>query len=77
MKLLNIKNTADFLPKYSENKIVLFDDNPTMHSENYKLNTNAKLWYHFAPDQPLSQEYLREKGGVKSSDGTHAVNDLQ
>ena len=77
MKIFNIKNMADFLPNYTENKIVLFDNNPTMHSEKYKLKTNAKLWYHFAPDQYFSKEYLREKGGVKSSDGTHAVNDLQ
>ena len=53
MKLLNIKNMADFLPKYPENKIVLFDDNPTMHSKKHKLKTNAKLWYHFAPDTML------------------------
>ncbi|MBT3635269.1 MAG: hypothetical protein HOF29_13130 [Candidatus Marinimicrobia bacterium] len=77
MKLLNIKNMADFLPKYPENKIVLFDDNPTMHSKKHKLKTNAKLWYHFAPDVMLSPEYLREKGGIKSSDGAQAVRSVQ
>jgi hypothetical protein len=76
MKLLNIKNMADFLPNYTENKIVLFENNPTVHSENYQLKTNAKLWYHFAPDQLLSQDYLREKGGVKSR-GIKEVNTLQ
>jgi hypothetical protein len=77
MKILNLKNMADFLPKYTENKIVLFENNPTMHSEKYKLKTNAKLWYHFAPDVMLSPEYLREKGAVETSDGVQAVRNLQ
>ena len=68
---------ADFLPNYQENKIVLFDNNPTMHSEKYKLKTNAKLWYHFALDQKFSKEYLREKGGIKSSEGAQKVKNLQ
>jgi len=68
---------ADILPNYQENKIVLFDNNPTVHSENYKLKTNTKLWYHFAPDQNFSKEYLREKGGVSSSNGAQAVRSMQ
>jgi hypothetical protein len=43
MKLINIKNIADFLPNYTENKIVLFENNPTVHSEKFELKTNAKL----------------------------------
>jgi hypothetical protein len=77
MKILNLKNMADFLPNYKENKIVLFDNNPTLHSEKHQLKTNAKLWYHFAPDVMLSPEYLREKGGIKSSDGAQAVRSVQ
>jgi hypothetical protein len=77
MKLLNIKYLADFLPNYTENKIVLFDNNPTVHSENHQLKTNVKLWYHFAPDVMLSPEYLREKGGIQSSEGAQKVKNLQ
>jgi len=77
MRILNPQNMADFLPKYPENKIVLFDNNPTLHSEKYQLKTNAKLWYHFASDQLLSEEYLREKGGVRSSNGAQAVRSMQ
>ena len=43
MRILNPQNMADFLPKYPENKIVLFDNNPTLHSEKYQLKTNANL----------------------------------
>ena len=77
MNILEIKIMADILPNYKENKIVLFDNNPTMHSENYNLKTNAKLWYHFAPDTMLSPKYLREKGAVETSDGVQAVRNLQ
>ena len=77
MKILNLKNMADILPNYQENKIVLFDNNPTVHSKKHKLQTNAKLWYHFAQDQLLSPEYLREKGGIQLSDGAQAVRSLQ
>jgi len=77
MKILNLKNMADFLPKYPEHKIVLFDNNPIVHSERFERKTNAKLWYHFAPDVMLSPEYLREKGGIQSSDGAQAVRSVQ
>jgi len=77
MKLINIKNIADFLPNYTENKIVLFENNPTVHSEKFELKTNAKLWYHFAVDQNFSKEYLREKGAVKTSEGAQAIRNLQ
>ncbi len=43
MKILNFTNQADFLPRYPELKVVLFENNPTLYSKEYNLTTNAKL----------------------------------
>ncbi len=64
MKILDVKNMADFLPNYKDHKIVLFEDNPEIVSQPHSLTTSANLWYHFDQDAMIDADLLTEKGGV-------------
>ena len=64
MKILNIKNMADFLPNNKTHKIVLFEDNPEIIAQPHNLTTSARLWYSFDQDAMIDAELLIEKGGV-------------
>ena len=64
MKLLEIKNMADFLPEYPEHKIVLFEDSPEIISQPHTLTTNARLWYNFDHDAMIDATLVQEKGAV-------------
>ena len=64
MKILDIKNMADFLPKNQHHKVVLFEDSPEIIAQPHSLTTNARLWYHFDQDAMIDVELMKEKGGV-------------
>ena len=64
MKILNIKNMAEFLPRYPEHRIVLFDESPEIISKPHTLHTSAKLWYNFSADAMIGEDIMTEKGGI-------------
>ena len=64
MKILDIKNMAEFLPEYPNHKVVLFEDSPEIIAQPHTLTTSAKLWYNFDQDAMIDGDYVDEKGGV-------------
>ena len=66
MKILDIKNMADFLPEYQHHKVVLFEDSPEIIAQPHSLATNARLWYNFDQDAMIDAALVEEKGGVTS-----------
>ena len=43
MKILDVKNMAEFLPEYQHHKVVLFEDSPEIIAQPHSLATNARL----------------------------------